>query len=69
MEKSKWESIKADGYYLSISNVEILDVDNDGNMEILIEIPHYEGEPSISLIKYKNGELSGKTNIACSLLP
>ena len=69
MEKSKWESIKADGYYLSISNVEILDVDNDGNMEILIEIPHYEGDPSISILKYKNGELNGKVNIECSLLP
>ncbi len=69
IEKSKWESISREEYHLSISNVNVVDVDNDGVMEIMLEIPHYEGEPSISLVKYKNGELSGKTNIACSLLP
>ena len=69
IEKSKWESISREEYHLSLSNVNIVDVDNDGVMEILIEIPHYEGEPSISIVKYKNGELTGKTNIACSLLP
>jgi hypothetical protein len=69
IEKSKWESISREEYHLSLSNLNVADVDNDGVMEILVEIPHYEGEPSISLIKYKNGELSGKTNIACSLLP
>jgi hypothetical protein len=69
IEKSKWESVLAEEYHLSISNVEVLDIDNDGIMEILIEIPKYEGEPSISLLKYKNGELTGTTNIECSLLP
>ena len=69
IEKSKWDTATNAEYYLSINNVEILDVDNDGIMEILVEIPHYEGEPSISLLKYKNGELQGKTNIECSLMP
>ena len=69
IEKSKWESVSREEYHLSISNVNIVDIDNDGVMELLIEIPQYEGEPSISLVKYKNGELNGKTNIACSLLP
>ena len=69
IEKSKWESVSTEEYHLSINNVEVIDVDNDGIMEILVEIPKYEGEPSISLLKYKNGELSGKTNIECSLLP
>ena len=69
IEKSKWESVSTEEYHLSINNIEVLDVDNDGIMEILVEIPRYEGEPSISLLKYKNGELSGKTNIECSLLP
>ena len=52
IEKTKWNNKE---YYLSISNVEVLDIDNDGIMEILVEIPSYEGEPSISLLKYKNG--------------
>jgi hypothetical protein len=69
IEKSKWESVLTEEYHLSINNVEILDIDNDGIMEILIEIPKYEGEPSISLLKYKSGDLTGTTNIECSLLP
>lgn len=69
IEKSKWEIATTEEYYLSLSNVNIIDVDNDGIMEILIEIPIYEGDPSISLLKYKNGELVGNTNIECSLLP
>lgn len=69
IEKSKWGQVTEQGYYLSISNVQIVDVDNDGVMEILVEIPKYEGEPNISLVKYKNGELQGDTNIECSLLP
>lgn len=69
IEKSKWESVTTEEYHLSLSNVEIVDVDNDGIMEILIELPRYEGDPIISLLKYKNGELSGDRNIECSLLP
>ena len=69
IEKSKWNKTTNTEYYLSISNVEILDIDNDGIMEILVEIPHYEGAPTISLLKYKNGELQGKTGIECSLMP
>lgn len=69
IEKSKWNQTTNAEYYLSLENVNILDVDNDGVMEILIEIPKYEGEPSVSILKYKNSELTGKTNIECSLLP
>lgn len=69
IEKSKWESVTTEEYHLSLSNVEVIDVDNDGIMEILIELPRYEGDPSISILKYKNGELFGDTNIECSLLP
>lgn len=69
IEKSKWGQVSEQGYYLSISNVQIVDIDNDNVMEILVEIPKYEGEPDISLVKYKNGELQGATNIECSLLP
>lgn len=69
IEKGKWESGTTGEYYLSLSNLEIIDIDNDGIMEILIEIPRYEGDPTISLLKYKSGELQGETNIECSLLP
>ena len=69
IEKSKWESVTTEEYHLSLDNVEIIDIDNDGIMEILVEIPKYEGDPSVSMLKYKNGELSGDTNIECSLLP
>lgn len=69
IEKSKWNQTTNAEYYLSLENVNIIDIDNDGVMEILVEIPKYEGEPSVSLLKYKNNELIGTTNIECSLLP
>jgi hypothetical protein len=69
MDKSGWDSTDTDGYYLSYSNIEVLDIDNDGIMEILFELPTKDVVPSqISLLKYKNGELSGKTDLACSLV-
>lgn len=68
IEKSKWKKDSTTEYYLSISNVEIIDVDNDGIMEMVIEIPHATGNPTISLLKYNNGVLQGKTDIECSLL-
>lgn len=69
IEKSRWNQDTNAEYYLSLDNVNIIDIDNDGTMEILIEIPRFEGEPSVSILKYKNNELKGKTNIECSLLP
>ena len=68
IEKSKWKKDSNNEYYLSINNVEIIDVDNDGIMEIVVEIPHATGDPTVSLLKYNNGILTGKKNIECSLL-
>lgn len=69
MNKSGWDTVSTDGYYLSYNNIEILDIDNDGIMEILFEVPTTDTVPSqISLLKYKAGELSGKTDIVCSLV-
>ena len=68
IEKSKWRQDTNNEFYLGIDNVEILDINNDGVMEILVEIPHSTGDPTVSLLKYNNGELQGKTNIECSLL-
>ena len=68
IEKNKWNKNSDAEYYLSLENVNVIDVDNDGISEILIEIPKYEGDPSVSILKYKNNQLEGKTNIECSLL-
>lgn len=68
IEKSKWKKDSTAEYYLNINNVEILDVDNDGIMEIMIEIPQATGNSTVSLLKYNNGVLQGKTGIECSLV-
>lgn len=68
IEKSKWKKGTNAEYYLSINNVETIDVDNDGIMEIVLEIPHATGDSTVSLLKYNNGVLTGKTGIECSLL-
>ena len=69
IEKSNWSGATTEDYYLTINNVEILDIDNDGVMEIILELPRYEGVPEISLVKYKNGELQGEKDYEVSLLP
>lgn len=68
IEKSKWKNDVNNEYYLSLNNIETIDIDNDGIMEIVLEIPHATGNPTVSLLKYNNGELQGKTGIECSLL-
>lgn len=69
MDKSGWDLSSSNGYYLSYSNIEVIDIDNDGIMEILFEIPTSTVVPnSISVLKYKNGELGGKTDIQCTLV-
>ena len=69
MDKTGWDGVSSDGYYLSYNNIEILDIDNDGIMEILFEVPTTNSVPSqISLLKYKNGDLSGTTDLVCSLI-
>lgn len=68
IEKSQWRKDSTAEYYLSLNNIDIIDVDNDGIMEILIEIPHATGNSTVSLLKYRNGDLQGKQDIKCSLL-
>lgn len=50
-------------YYFNINNIEVIDIDNDGIMEILLEIPQSSTEYTVSILKYSNGDLFGKTNI------
>ncbi len=68
IEKSKWKKDTNAEYYLNLNNIEVIDVDNDGIMEIVLEIPHATEVPTVSLLKYNNGVLTGKTKIECSLL-
>lgn len=68
IEKSQWKKDTNAEFYLNLSNVDIIDVDNDGIMEILVEIPHATGNSTVSLLKYCNGDLKGKRDIKCSLL-
>lgn len=68
MDKSGWDGVSTDGYYLSYNNIEVLDIDNDGIMEIIFEVPTTSSTPSqVSLVKYKNGEITGETDYTCSL--
>lgn len=69
IEKTNWSAATTEDYYLTIDNIEILDIDNDGVMELILELPTYEGAPEISLIKYKNGELQGEKDYEVSLEP
>ena len=50
-------------YFFTINNIEIVDIDNDGIMEILLEIPQSSAEYTISILKYVNGDLLGTTGI------
>ena len=57
--------------FLSLDDVEYFDVDNDGIMEIIIEVPTYEqqGGANLSILKYNKGKLDGEKDIQASLLP
>ena len=54
--------------YVDLDTTEYIDIDNDGIMEIIVEIPVYEGE-KISVLKYDNGKLMGETNVQASVNP
>ena len=53
---------------LSLNDVEYLDIDKDNKMEIIVEIPVYEGE-GVSIYKYDNGKITGDTNYEIILKP
>lgn len=52
--------------FLSIDDVEYIDIDKDGIMEIIIDVPVYEGD-KISIVKYNNGKLEGQTDVKATL--
>lgn len=59
---------KEETFVFDIDDVECIDIDNDGKMEILIELPSWEGF-TYSLLKYDNGKIEGKVNYEASLEP
>ena len=59
---------KEETFVFDIDDVECIDIDNDGKMEVLIELPSWEGF-KYSLLKYDNGKIEGKVNYEASLEP
>ncbi len=65
-----WAGIKEEGnkIFMSLEDVEYIDLDNDGEMEIIVQVPTYEGV-RISIYKYSSGNVEGETNLKASVLP
>lgn len=61
-----YEKTEENKIFMSLDDVEYIDIDNDGIMEIIIRVPVYEGT-SISVIKYNNGTVEGETNIKVNI--
>lgn len=57
-----------EGAYVNLKNVIYADIDNDGIMEIIIEVPEYEGG-SISIYKYDEGKIEGEVDYKVDLTP
>ena len=63
-----YEKTEENKVFVSLNDVEYIDIDNDGIMEIITKIPMYEGT-SISVVKYNNGKIEGEANIEASIEP
>lgn len=70
LENGFWGNVREENYkiFLSLDDVEYIDIDNDGIMEIIIDVPTYEGQ-EISILKYNKGNLKGEINYKASVLP
>lgn len=70
LENGFWGNIKKEDnkIFLSLNDVEYVDIDNDGIMEVIINVPTYEGS-KISIIEYNNGNIEGETDLIASVLP
>jgi len=54
--------------FLSINDIEYIDIDKDGIMEIIINVPVFEGT-EISIFKYNQGKLEGEKDFKASVKP
>lgn len=70
LEDGFWAGIKDEKQkiFLSLDDVDYIDIDNDGIMEILCQIPQYEFY-SLSIVKYNNGDIEGNVGIKANLNP
>ena len=70
LENGFWGNIKDEQHkvFLSINDIEYIDIDEDGIMEIIIKVPTYEGT-KISILKYNKGNLQGVKNLKASVAP
>ena len=59
---------KDETFVFNIDDVECIDIDNDGKMEVLIELPSWEGF-TYSLLKYDNGKIEGEVDYKASIEP
>lgn len=70
LENGFWGDIKKEDkkIFISLDDVDYIDIDNDEIIEMIIKIPTYEGT-KIDIIKYNRGNIEGETNIKASVLP
>ena len=70
LDQGFWGNIKTENnkMFLSLKDIEYIDINEDGIMEIIIKVPSYSGT-KISILEYKNKILNGEKNIKASLLP
>ncbi len=70
LENGFWANIKEEEnkVFLSLEDVDCIDIDNDGIMEVIINMPTYEGT-KLSIVKYKNGNIEGEKDYKASVLP
>ena len=65
-----WANIKEEDkkIFLSLDDVDYIDIDKDNIMEIIIKIPTYEGT-KLSILKYENNKIDGEINFQASVIP
>ena len=70
LENGFWGNVKEENYkvFLSLNDVEYIDIDNDDIMEMIIKVPTYDGQ-QISILKYNKGNIEGEVNYKASVLP
>ena len=54
--------------FLQLDDVIYVDIDNDGIMEILVDLPAYESS-ILSVLKYNNNKIQGDINIKVDMTP
>lgn len=70
LEDGFWAGLKEEDrkVFFSLDETEYIDIDNDNIMEIIINVPMYDGI-GISILKYSNGIIEGKTDLKASVMP